>query len=225
MGERSTVLHLANQQAGALPPEFAGDDVRYTDALVETFVTRYTHPSEVVLDPFAGFGTTLRVAEALGRQPLGLELDERRCAYARTLLAKPEALLCGDARRLASYRLPPVHLSLTSPPYMQREDPTDPLTAYRGPGAGYAAYLSDMREIYRQLAGLLVPGGVAVVEVANLKGPAGVTTLAWDLAAAIGAVLRFEGETIISWDPAYGYGYDHSYCLVFRNAGEGSPSG
>jgi hypothetical protein len=41
-----------------------------------------------------------------------------------------------------------------------------------------------------------------------------VTPLAWDVAAAVSQVLRFEGEIVVCWDH-YGYGYDHSYCLVF----------
>src|SRR5438128_1140398 len=59
------------------------------------------------------------------------------------------------------------------------------------------------------------PGAVAVIEVSNLKHPRQVTPLAWDIAAAVGEVLRFEGEVVVDWDPSYGWGYDHSYCLVF----------
>ncbi|KPV51059.1 DNA methylase, partial [Kouleothrix aurantiaca] len=54
-----------------------------------------------------------------------------------------------------------------------------------------------------------------VLEVSNLKGPGGTTMLSWDVARAVGEVLAFEGEVVIAWDH-YAYGYDHSYCLVFR---------
>jgi hypothetical protein len=62
---------------------------------------------------------------------------------------------------------------------------------------------------------LIKPGGRVVIEVSNLKGRTGVTTLAWDIAGAVGQVLTFEGEIVIAWEDTYGYGYDHSYALVF----------
>ena len=58
------------------------------------------------------------------------------------------------------------------------------------------------------------PHARVVIEVSNLKGSEGVTTLAWDVARAVSKVLHFEGEIVVAWDH-YGYGYDHSYCLLF----------
>jgi hypothetical protein len=53
-----------------------------------------------------------------------------------------------------------------------------------------------------------------VIEAANLKKQGSVTTLAWDIAREVSRMLHFEGEIVIGWD-RYGYGYNHSYCLVF----------
>ncbi len=211
-----TYIELSNAHDEALPERFASDDVRYPPSLVRTFLAEFSKPGDTVLDPFAGFGTTLRVAEALGRHGIGLEFDKDRCAYARTRLQKPDNLLCGDVRQLASYGFPPIDCSITSPPYMHKDDPSDPLAAYTVPGRGYDAYLRDLRDIYQQLAGLMSVGAVAIVEVANLKGANGITPLAWDIAQAIGQVLRFQGEIVVGWTPTYGYGYDHSYCLLFK---------
>jgi hypothetical protein len=66
---------------------------------------------------------------------------------------------------------------------------------------------------------LLRPGGAAVIEAANLRdlrGAGPVTTFAWDVARSVGQVLKFEGEVVVDWEPTYGHGYDHSYCLLFR---------
>lgn len=53
-------LHPTEKPLGALLP------------LIETF----SHPGELVLDPFAGSGSTCYAAKALGRPYLGIELDE-----------------------------------------------------------------------------------------------------------------------------------------------------
>ena len=210
-----TYLHLPNTQLDILPEPFARDDVRYPPELVRTFLAEYTRAGEIVFDPFAGFGTTLRVAEEMGRRAVGLEYEQKRWAYARSRLLHPESLLHGDARRLADYALPRIDCTITSPPYMNRDDPEDPLAAYQEPGRGYDAYLADLQAIYRQIALLMTETARAVIEVANLKRSGTVTPLAWDVAYALSQVLHFEGEIVVEWEPTYGYGYDHSYCLLF----------
>ena len=98
---------------------------------------------------------------------------------------------------------------------MQQDDPTDPLSAYNMTGRGYAAYLDHMQSIFAQVAPLMKAGARVVIEVSNLKSAGRVTPLAWDIARTVGVVLHFEVEIVVGWDPHYGYGYDHSYCLVF----------
>lgn len=210
-----TYLQLPHQHPEPLPEPFAHDDVRYSPELVRAFLAEYTQVGDVVFDPFAGFGTTLRVAEEMERRAIGIEYDQERWAYSRSRLLHPETLLHGDARQLASYSLPPIDLTITSPPYMNRDDPEDPLAAYQQPGRGYAAYLTDIQTIYRQIGLLMTEAARAVVEVANLKKSGIVTPLAWDIAHTISQVLRFEGEIVVAWEPTYAYGYDHSYCLLF----------
>lgn len=142
-----TYIALTNRQDEALPAPFAEDDVRFTPDLVRTFLAEYTQPGQLVFDPFAGFGTTLRVAEQMGRRACGLELDPARCAYAQSRLRHPETLTCGDARRLSTYGFAPIDFSLTSPPYMSRDDPADPLTAYSVAGRGIVAVSADPHDL------------------------------------------------------------------------------
>lgn len=45
-------------------------------------VARFTGPGSVILDPFAGSGTFLAAAKALGRLSIGVEIDEGHCRTA-----------------------------------------------------------------------------------------------------------------------------------------------
>ena len=209
-----TYLSLDATHASALPPEFAADDVRYPELLVQKFLEEYTQPGDRVFDPFAGFGTTLVVAEALGRNGYGIEIDQAKLSYGQSRLQHPERLRLGDARRILDYDLPDFAFSMTSPPFMTRDEIDDPLTDYRAKGRGYRAYLDELRGVYAQLRQRMQPAGIVVLEVSNLKIGGQLTTLAWDVAEQIGRVLHLDGEIVICWD-RYGYGYDHSYCLVY----------
>lgn len=210
-----TFIRLKNRQPNPLPKEFRDQELRYAPELVATFVQRYTRAGDLVFDPFAGYGTTLVVTEQMGRVPYGIEYDAQRVEYIRTLLRDPAAIRQGDSRRLRDYDLPLFDLCMTSPPFTEHNDTFDALTNYRAPSAGYGAYLRDLAAIYDQVRLLMKPNARVVLEVANLHGPKGVTPLAWDVARAIGEVLHFEGEVVVGWD-SYNYGYDHSYCLIFR---------
>ena len=53
-----------------------------------------SNPGDIVLDPFAGSGTTLAVAKKLGRQWIGCELSEE---YVRAATERLEAIQEGDA--------------------------------------------------------------------------------------------------------------------------------
>ena len=102
-----TFLRLKNQQQHKLPAEFQYEDLRYAEELVAHFLRQYTRPGDTVLDPFAGFGTTLIVAEAMERAPYGIEIDARRAGYIRSRLQHPAGLIHGDTRKILSHQLPP----------------------------------------------------------------------------------------------------------------------
>ncbi len=211
-----TVISLKNEQTRVLPDELRKDDVRFAEALVEYFLNLFTKEGDVVFDPFMGFGTTLVVAERLNRTGFGVEYDERRWKYAQSILAHPQRAINGDSTKLAEIELPPIDFSITSPPYMGKHHKENPFTAYTTEGNGYQEYLDQIRDLYRQLNHKLKPAGNVVVEVSNLKHEEGIiTTLAWDIARELSGVLNFAGEIVVNWEGGYGYGYDHSYCLVF----------
>lgn len=45
-------------------------------------ISRFTEPADLVLDPFAGGGTTLAAAKSIGRRSIGIEIEERYCEIA-----------------------------------------------------------------------------------------------------------------------------------------------
>lgn len=57
--------------------------------LMRRCVELFTNPGDLILDPFAGSGTTLVAAQQLGRNFLGCDITESYVAMARERLAKP----------------------------------------------------------------------------------------------------------------------------------------
>jgi len=58
-------------------------------ALAEYFIRTYSNPGDLVLDPFAGSGTTGVAAGLCDREALLIEQDERYCEIARERMASP----------------------------------------------------------------------------------------------------------------------------------------
>jgi DNA modification methylase len=209
-----TWLQFTRGNKTDLPSRFQHEDVRASENMLEHFINEYTKEGQIVFDPFTGFGTTLLVAEELGRVAYGVEYSKPKADYVRGLLAHPEHLIEGDSRKLLEYDLPNFDLCLTSPPYTNENDSENPFVDYRQKGFNYPSYLKEMGNIFSQVAQKLNPSGHVVIEAANLKKLGHVTPLAWDIAHEVAKVLHFEGEIMVGWDK-YGYGYNHSYCLVF----------
>jgi DNA modification methylase len=195
-------------------PEGTADDIHFTAALAASVIGHASQPGELVLDPFAGYGTTLAVAERMGRRAIGIELVPEHLEIARQRAGEQARLILGDARELSRLVDEPVDLVLTSPPYMaSRDHPQNPLTGYATEDGDYAGYLDELGAIFGQIANLLRPGGQLVINVANVIGNDGsVTPLASDMAAVVDRHVPLMGVTTLEWDepPA---GLDGDYLL------------
>jgi len=205
------IADLADQR-----PAEADNDVHFTESLVAMVLDEYTAPADVVLDPFAGYGTTLVVAERMGRAAVGVELLPAHADIIRSRLTGHGQVVTGDARSLTSLVRGPVDLCLTSPPYMTViNHPENPLNAYQTLDGDYGRYLVEIGDIFRQVAQLLRPGGHAVINVANLAEQGTITPLAWDIARTVSRHLTLRHESFLCWDQQPP-GISGDYCLVFQ---------
>lgn len=78
MAYPTNVLHLATECSNR------NHSAVFPDELPEWFIKLFTAEGDWVLDPFLGSGTTSRVAQRLGRNSVGIELDADYCEIART---------------------------------------------------------------------------------------------------------------------------------------------
>lgn len=195
----------------------ADEDVHFTASLARAVIEDLTVAGDRVLDPFAGFGTTLRVATELGRSAVGVELLPERCAVAR--VASPSATVVeGDARGLGRLVTGPFDLVLTSPPYRtELNHPADPLSAYARNRGDYSTYLRELTGVVAACVGLLADGGHVVLNVANIAAHHGFTPLAWDVGRAAMSVARVVQDVPVCWDtPPHDLAGDHLLVLTRR---------
>ncbi len=210
------VIYLRAADLAAERPPDAGEDVHFHSGLVELVISEFSRPGDVVLDPFAGYGTTLLVAERLSRHAVGVELLEDRVELIRRRLDGRGRVMRGDARRLAELINEPIDLCFTSPPYMNAVDhPQNPLSGYQSQDGDYSRYLGELGSVFRAVAGLLKPGGHLVVNAATTLTNGVLTPLAWDLARVASEHVVPTGESILVWDEAPPW-MSVDYLIVFE---------
>ncbi len=218
-----TVINLKQENSLVMPSEFRDDDVRFSDSLALFFIEEFSAVGDVVFDPFVGFATTVLAAEKLGREGFGIEVLEDRAKFIKSVVKNKDNIICASALDIDDISLPKIDFVLTSPPYMSKNNhPQYPFAGYEITGQNYKDYHEDLKKIFRSIKKKMNTGAVAVIEVSNVINDDVVTPLAFDIASSVGEVLKFEREIIINWDNGkpkdnYGYGYDHSYCLIFKN--------
>lgn len=217
LGDR---LHVSHQDFVSSRPPGADEDVHMIPAVVDHIIERCSRAGGLVLDPFAGFGTTLARAVRLGRRAVGVELLPDRVDHIRR--RTPGAhIIAGDTRETLP-RLTQlgghVDLILSSPPYMTASHhDADPLTAYEEDGGDYGRYLRELGDVARECARLLRPGGYLVWNVADILHAGDHTPLIDDCARVLSEHLERVDVVEIVWD-RLPHDLTRDALLVFRRA-------
>ena len=77
----TNVLHMATECG------YKGHPATFPVQLPSWFIELFTDPGDVVLDPFAGSGTTLAAAKELGRNSVGIDICEEFCLLIKDRLS------------------------------------------------------------------------------------------------------------------------------------------
>jgi SAM-dependent methyltransferase len=198
---------------GALEPiDLPGDtNCRFPLEVAEYVIERFSQPNDWVFDPFCGFGTTLVVAERLGRNAVGTEIDEARVAFAASRLRKPSRMTHGGCEELQPGTWPAFNLVLTSPPYGSFRDGSVIDSAEE--------YVAGATRIFRHIGNLLAPNAVIAVEVAQERDGSQTRPVVWRIGDALSGLFTFEDDIVRvnTGDAPASHGYQHSHILVFRN--------
>lgn len=199
---------------------------KFPETLAGEFVTFFTKPGGMVLDPMAGTGSTLVACLRTGRHSFGVELNPGYAALARQIILDERAdlgdaadrlraeVLTGDSSGLSEMDLPPIDYVLTSPPYwnmlrargaktQKQRRAADALDVYYsddpadlGNISSYEEFLDRLIGVYTQLQTVLKPSAYITIIVKNVKKQGKIYPLAWDIARRLSQVYTLKDERI-----------------------------
>lgn len=199
-----------------------GHPALFPGSLVRRLIEIFTNRGDLVLDPFAGSGSTLVAARDIGRRSFGLELSANFTGMARERLAQQRlsfdgrplhdpVLLCDDARNIKKHlQENTVHLCVTSPPYWNilNEKRTADYKESRNYGDlkrdlssldHYEEFIKVLGDIFEDIHSLLVNNGYLVVNVMDLRKGAAYYPFHMNLAAEL-LKRGYTLDDIIIWD-------------------------
>jgi DNA modification methylase len=192
-----TVWHIANVTDPDHPAVFPAEIPR---RLIKLFSLH----GEFVLDPFAGIGTTARIALEQGRSAIAVEqnpeyVDRIRddCSQMQIDSEGELEIIEGDARDLGPLEDDSVGLAITSPPYWNKADYGDG-AANLGAIPSYRDFIEALGPVFRECYRVLAPGRKLCVVTANVNQHTDHGLLTFPLAADITILLREIGFVLIN---------------------------
>ena len=217
-------VFMSKKQSEELPRIFH-EDGRFDEGLLEYLILNFTNEGDFILDPFAGYGTVFKVSEKLNRQYGGIEINKSRFTYIKEMVKNHKYLFNEDLFQFDSSKMPLADIIITSAPYAWCNLGHNPFTGYSGSDY-YNQYLKMIRLSFIKMAQMIKPRGLILFDTCNVEYNGLFTSLAWDVKRSTEMIdeLSFRKEIVICWTSStegflggqYGFGQDHSYCLVYQ---------
>lgn len=181
--------------------------IAFAERLIDTFLPP---TGDLILDPFAGSGTTLVAAESRGKRGIGIELSPEYVRLINSRTTSSQGVLASASDLLQFVSSESVDLCITSPPYWdilnQRRtaDGTESrhygnLDGDLGNIASYDDFVTALVEVFRQVFTALKPGRYCCANVMDLRKKDRFLPLHMDLAVRLQEV-GFVFDDLIIWN-------------------------
>ncbi len=191
-----TVWHIGNVSHNVHPAVFP---IEIPTRLIKLFSFRH----DIVLDPFAGVGTTAKAALALKRNAVCVEQDPRYVRMMHELrksLPNGDLSLTikgGDSRNLAFLPEHSIGLIVTSPPYWNKAN-YGQRKSNIGKISVYSEFLEEVRDVFKECYRVIAPGRKICVVTANVNQHTNHGLLTFPIAADFVNLLRDVGFLMVA---------------------------
>ena len=219
--------------------EFGGIDVGWLSQMIP-FIQEFSSPGDLILDPFAGLGTTLIAAQLEGRKSHGIEVESSRIpliqARWRECGFEAEAEVShGDCVGILidnylSDSKSQIDLCLSSVPYFGSEWKGLAEEGQLYGAKNYSDYLDYMKNLFFLLREVLKDDAHLVLMAENIRKENGqLLPLAWDLGKVLSRYFDLYDERIICYSkqaetssaPSLQTNRAHEYALIAKNSQHG----
>jgi DNA modification methylase len=216
---------------------------KFPEDMIESFISFFTKPQDVVFDPFLGTGSTLVAAHNIERNGVGIELQKKYAAIAKqridrltqqkTLTSKAKTtqrIIAGNALELNKLKLPKVDFVITSPPYgpmlnkkglaQQKRSANKLDTKYSedtkdiGNISDYDKFVKTLATIFEKTKNILKQDKYLVIIIQNYRDGPQYRTLAWDVGKALETDFTLVGERFWLQDNKTLFPYGMGYSFV-----------